>query len=102
MTRYHNMTESEIDGILLLSFFPKKKEKLNLTNRENFINLILKKLEDHDLLSEFGENVTSFLSKDAQAKKDLGFYIYESFLADIKVYKMAALKTFDEYKEIIK
>jgi hypothetical protein len=102
MTRYKNMTEAELDGLIILSFYPKKKEKLNLSNKEIFIHLIIKKLEDADLLSEFGENVISFFNIEIEKKKDIGVLIYEAFLADIKVFKMAALKTFDENKECIK
>lgn len=102
MTRYKNMTETELDGLLVLSFFPNKKEKLNLSNKDIFIHLILKKLDDHNLLSEFGENVITFFSSETQKKRDVGIFIYEAFLADIKVFKMAALKTFDENKECIK
>jgi hypothetical protein len=102
MTRYKNMTEAELDGLIILSFYPKKKEKLNLSNKEIFIHLIIKKLEDADLLSEFGENVISFFNIEIEKKKVIGVLIYEAFLADIKVFKMAALKTFDENKECIK
>jgi hypothetical protein len=96
------MTDSELDGLLLLSLYPNKKEKINLSSKEVFVNLIIQKLESYDLLSEFGYNVIFFLNDSCNQKKDTGILIYESFMSDIKIFKMAALKTFDEFMESIK
>ena len=96
------MTDSELDGLLLLAYFPKNKEKLNLSKQDIFINTILKKVSDNELSSELGENMIAFFPKEIQNSKDIGLYILQGFLSDIRIVKMAALKTFDDYKGIIK
>ena len=96
------MTDSELNGLLLLAYFPKNKERLNLSNQEIFINTVLKKIIDNNLENELGENMICFFPKDIQKSKDTGIYILQGFLSDIKIVKMAALKTFDDYKGLIK
>lgn len=102
MTRYTNMTDAELDGLLLLSYYPNKKEKLNLSDKELFFNIILKKIIENNLESELGENMIEFFPRSIKNSKDHGLYILQAFLSDIKVVKMAALKTYDDFKGHIK
>jgi hypothetical protein len=102
MARYTNMTDSELDGLLLLAYFPKNKEKLNLSKQDTFINTILKKISDNKLESELGENMIYFFPRDVQLANETGIYILQGFLSDIRIVKMAALKTFDDFKGMIK
>ncbi len=96
------MTDSELDGLLLLAFYPSHKEKLNLSNREIFINTILKKIYINKLDAELGENMIEFFPKEAKDRIESGVHILQAFLSDIRIVKMAALKTYDDYRGFIK
>lgn len=102
MTRYHNMTDSELDGLLLLAYFPGRKDKLNLTRKETFLNSIIERITKNNLESELGDSIISFLDITKIEKNDMGIIVFKTFISDIKIVKMAALKTFDDYKEMIK
>jgi len=95
------MTDSELDGLLLLSFHPKKREKLNLSDKELFLYTIVDQIKVFNLEKEFGENIIHFVSKTT-AEKDLGMIAFLIFTIDMKLVKMSALKTFDENKELLK
>jgi hypothetical protein len=96
------MTDSELDGLLLLAYFPGRKDKLNLSRKETFLNSIVERIIKNNLESELGENIISFLDIKIIEKKEIGIIVFKTFMADIQIVKMAALKTFDEYKEMIK
>lgn len=96
------MTDTQLDGLILLAFFPKNQGRVNLSDRESFINLIMKKIEENNLIEEFGENVASFFYPPYKDTKSVGECAYACLLADIRIYKMAALKTYDEYKGVIR
>ncbi len=105
------MTDAELDGLLLLAFHPKKREKLNLTDKELFLHIIVDQIKASCLESEFGENIIHFVTikptptdpKEVKAPRtDLGYIAFLIFTIDMKLVKMSALKTFDEYKESLK
>lgn len=102
MPRYTNMTDTQLDGLILLAFFPKNQGKVNLSDRDSFINLIVKKIEENDLIEEFGENVASFFHSPYKNTKSVGVCAYACLMSDIRIYKMAALKTYDDFKGTIK
>jgi hypothetical protein len=99
MHRYHQMTDSQLDGLLLLAYFPKRKEKLNLSSKDNFSHSILKRIKELELEDELGENMIPFLPTNNAIS---GVSLVEAFFSDIRIIKMAALKTFDENKDFIK
>jgi hypothetical protein len=104
------MTDAELDGLLLLAFHPKKRERLNLSDKELFSQIILSEIAQKDLEEEFGENLIFFTQttpvslQSAHPKKELtpGILAFRIFTMDMKIVKMSALKTFDESKEITK
>ena len=105
MTRYEQLTESELDGLLMLAFFPNKKEKLNLSNREIFINTIMARIDINNLEVEYGESIIEMLKRTSKSfPKTLtpAWMAYIMALTDIRILKMAALMVFDENKEMIK
>lgn len=96
------MTEKELDGLLLMAYFPTRKERLNLSHKDIFINTIIDKIIKNDLKSEFGENVIFFLPSDIKSRNETGEFILETFLGDMVLFKLAALKTFDDFQGHIK
>lgn len=95
------MTESELDGLLLLAYFPKRKEKLNLANRDIFITTIMKKISDCKLENEFGESFVALLPSPYNSEDINGASVYMAALCEYNLFKMAALKTYDDYKEFV-
>lgn len=102
MTRYHKLSETELNDLLIISFFPKKKERLNLYERDIFNHTIVQKIIENNLKEEFGEQVLFFTKIEVRNKQEIHSLIIDSFLLDLKIFKMAALKLYDEYKEFIK
>ena len=98
MNRYQKMTEPELDSLLLLAFDPTKREKLNLSTREMLFDIVMEKISNAQLETEFGENVAVLLPSH-EKYNELGFIIFASIFSDIRLIKMAALKTYDENKE---
>lgn len=100
--RYIKLSDYELDGLLVLAFYPNKKEKINISSKEIFENEIIKKLITDNLTSEFGENVIFFVSKEKLKKRTIeqGDLIYFGIMAEVRILKMAALKTYDENKEL--
>jgi len=107
MVNYEKITEAELDQYLALSYLPFRKEKVNFSDRHNFINLLVSRLKMFDLLEEFGENIICFLTLEASHEKqtlpdDENLLVVEVFCADIRLIKMAALKCYHENTDIIK
>lgn len=95
------MTEPELDSLLILAYHPNKREKLNLHDRDLFFSMIAEIIMTYQLETEFGENVAVFLPHH-ERYNELGFLIFSSIFSDIKLLKMAALKTYDENREYFK
>jgi hypothetical protein len=95
------MTDSELDGLLLLAYFPNNKEKLNLSRQDLFVNTILSKVAEYNLEDELGENMINFFPQKVRDSKEPGKHILQGFLSDIRIVKMAALKTYDDFREML-
>ena len=103
MMRYIKLTSSEIDSLLMMAFYPNRVEKINLNTKEDFENLILKKISHHELEEDFSENILIFSKLDKKEyNKNSCKYIFQIITCDQHIYKMAALKAFDDNKEFIK
>lgn len=104
MTRYDRLSESELDGLLFLAYYPGKKDKKNISSRDEFLDLFMARIEYYKCGIEFGEALVTILSE----KKIISSSINASTLAhiiittDIKLLKMAALRVYDEHKEMMK
>jgi hypothetical protein len=107
MVNYEKITEAELDQYLALSYLPFRKEKVNFSDRHNFISLLVSRLKLFGLLEEFGENIICFLTLEASHEKqtlpdDEKLLVVEVFCADIRLMKMAALKCYHENIDTIK
>jgi hypothetical protein len=100
MVNYTGLTTSELDGLLTLSYLPERKGKVSFSDRDLFYKFIIAKLEASSLTNEMGKNIIHFLdSNNELSKADLCF---KTMMADIHILKLAALKTYHEFEEIIK
>jgi len=104
MTRYDKLSDSELDNLVMLSYHPKKREKLNLSARENFINIIMEKISDHNLQIDFGDCLINLIHKNIKFKKEeiLPMTVYLTVVSEMRILKIAALMLYDENREIIK
>lgn len=107
MTRYEKLLDSELDNLLVLNFHPSRKERINFNDYSVFSELIIKKIKAYMIGDDFGDNILFFLSvsnKPSKNKKEqkTGELIFMALDCDMRIYKMAALKTFDENKELIR
>ena len=100
MVNYNLLTTSEIDGLLMMNYQPKRKEKVSLSDRSHFEFHILTRIRMTALQEEFGKNILFFLDKNNEFKKPKT--AYEVFAADMHIFKMAALKTYHEFTEILR
>ena len=108
---YFKLTESELDMLLLNAFYPKKKERINFSDTDNFKYMILTLIQDFDIVAEFVNsllafakiNKSDFFDKD-KAKRDLAIslHLFNLVNIDIKILKMAALKAYHDNKEYIR
>lgn len=107
---YHKLTEAELDMYLLNAFYPKKKERINFSDIDNFRYMILNLIQEHDLSSEFVEcllgiiniDKKEFSDKDKNKDKDnlaIHRHLFTIINIDIKFLKMSALKAFHDNKE---
>lgn len=94
---YQKLTEAELDQYLLIHCYPSIKDKVNLSDRENFITYVFSKIRSSKLESEFGENLVHFVKKDIHS--DSYAVVAEIFCCEMKLAKMAALKTFHDDKD---
>jgi hypothetical protein len=102
MSRYTKLSDNELNDLLMLAYYPKRRERLNLNIKEIFTNTIIEKIIENDLLEELGDNVIKFLPFNGKDKHPIGVIIVQSFMSDIRVIKMAALKTYDDFEGMIK
>jgi hypothetical protein len=103
MTRYYKLTNSELDSLLLLAYLPKRIDKINLFNKDELVEQVLYRLAELDLKDEFSDNIAFFLLPKIISKNSYPpSIIHDVIMCDIRIYKMAALKTFDENREYIK
>lgn len=98
MNRYVKLSDSELDSLLLLSFYPNKKEKINI-GRDFFYTSILSKIEDYQWQEDFSENLLVFLFNMDVSKIDLNKIVSSAIFSDLRILKMVALKTFHENRE---
>lgn len=102
MIAYEKLSEAELDQYLLISFLPSRNDKINFSNREVFVGLIFSKLRSLELVEEFGENLIHFTCKAISKEVQNYELIAEVFCLDMKRAKMAALKTYHEFREQLK
>lgn len=100
MARYLKLSEAELDGLLTLSYYPSKRDKFNFNDYETFVSTILTKLSDNNLEEEFGDNILELI-KNLESKP-IGLIVFSVLNIDMKIAKMAALKTYDENKDSFK
>jgi|688.fasta_scaffold866109_2 hypothetical protein len=100
MTRYLKLSDAELDGLLTLAYYPLKREKFNFSHYETFSTTILIKIASNKLQEEFGDNILE-LSKELKSLS-IGEIVYSVMNIDMKLAKMAALKTYDENKDLFK
>lgn len=96
------MTESQLDNLLIMAYYPRKVEKINLSNDDIFINFIMKRISDLNLKVEFGEAVVSLFPPPYNNMGLSYECLFVAALADLRLFKMAALKTYDENRELAK
>jgi hypothetical protein len=103
MVNYEKLSEAALDQYLALSYLPLRKEKVNLSDKDNFLSMIIPKLKHFDLLDEFGGNVIHFISEDkfSMNKKSNEALAVKVFCMDMRQIKMAALKTYHDNSDII-
>ena len=94
---YQKLSEAELDQYLLIHCYPSIKDKINLSDRDNFISYVFSKIKLLKLEAEFGENLVLFVKKVSN-KESYGL-VAEIFCCDMKAAKMAALKTFHDEKD---
>lgn len=106
---YNKLTEAELDMLLLNAFYPKKKERINFSDIDNFKYMILNLVQEHDICDEFVDSLLSFLAidkkdfsegnkKSDKDKQPLAFHkhLFKIINIDIKFLKMSALKAFHD------
>lgn len=94
---YEKLSEAELDQYLLIHCYPSIKDKINLSDRENFISYVFSKIKSLKLEAEFGENLVLFVKKTST--KESYALVAEIMCCDMKSAKMAALKTFHDEKD---
>lgn len=99
---YFNLDEVEIDNILMINLFPKRKGRLNFSDRESFETLILPEIKKLDAESEYVENLIKIHSikkgPNKEVVKDAAFY-YDVIFSCPKYLKLAVVITLDSLKE---
>ena len=100
MAQYQKLTDSELDGLLMLGFHPKRKDRASLSQRELFDSTIIPRIDAAKLQGEYADNVAHFLGL---TKKMLtSENCFAMMTADMRILKMAALKTYHEFSELLK
>lgn len=95
--KYETLSTLELDNLIKMNLNIKTPTREGLSNRDVFCDSILNKIKNLNLDEDFVANLFIFIDK----KKTQNIY-FEVLTCDIKLLKMAVLKTIDENKEIIK
>jgi 3-methyladenine DNA glycosylase AlkD len=95
--RYERLSEVEIDGLLTIAYSIYTNSK-NL-NTEYFIESVMKKIVHHKLEQEFSETLLRLVDSNDKETHEIVFIIVNT---PIKIIKLAALKTYDDYREFLK
>lgn len=94
------MTENELDNLLMLNYHPKRKDKVMLSLRDNFINTIITRIVDAKLETEFGDTLAKLAGLNRSHRE--GHYCFTGFVADMKQVKIAALMLYHDNVELLK
>jgi hypothetical protein len=104
MVNYEKFSEAELDQYLALSYLPTRREKVNLSDKDNFLSLIIPKLRYYDLVDEFGLNIIFFLRDDKKIStrcNNENELVVETFCMNMRQIKMAALKTYHDNTDTV-
>lgn len=101
---YEKLSDSELDQLLLISYLPNRVDKINFSDKETFISMIVSRIKSMDISEEFGENILLMAKRTSQLERpeSNSLSIVSIFCLDMKYIKMAALKTFHDNSEFIK
>jgi hypothetical protein len=96
---YEKLSEAELDQYLLISYLPMRKDKINFSDKDTFVSLIVAKIIQLKIEEDFGENLILFAKKDTPWLDDLSLLVSKVFCLEMKIVKMAALKTYHDTTE---
>ena len=96
---YEKLTEAELDQFLLISYLPMRKDKINFSDKDTFVSLIVSKIQQMKAEEDFGENLIFFTKKSSPKVNDEFILASRIFCLEMKIVKMAALKTYHDITE---
>jgi hypothetical protein len=96
---YEKLTEAELDQFLLISYLPNKKDKINFSDKDTFVSLIVSRIQQMKIEDDFGENLIFFTRIDSI--ENLNLLASKIFCLEMKIVKMAALKTYHDATEFM-
>ncbi len=108
---YFNLDEVEIDNILMLNLFPKRRERMNFSDRNKFDEILMPEIIKRGEQLTFMENLNKIHETksgkkpskpnmtEEEKRVSLLQYQYDLVFSPSKYFKLAVLITLDSYEE---